>query len=107
VRVAAVIGTGPGAVDVAAAVESPLAAAERAELRARLAGALATLPNAHREVLLLHDLEGWRHKEIGALLGVPEGTSRSYLFAARRRVRAQLQPAFGPAVGGVVARAAG
>jgi RNA polymerase sigma-70 factor (ECF subfamily) len=82
---------------VPAAAESPLAAAERADLRARLTAALATLPDAQRTVVLLHDVEGWGHREIGALLGVAEGTSRSHLFSARRRLRAQLRPALGPA----------
>ena len=97
VRAAAVLGTVPGESDVPAAAESPLAAAERADLRARLTAALATLPDAQRTVVLLHDVEGWGHREIGALLGVAEGTSRSHLFSARRRLRAQLRPALGPA----------
>ena len=91
-RATRVLGTGPGEQDVPAAGESPLGAAERADVRARLAAALATLPDAQRTVVVLHDVEGWRHREIAALLGVPEGTSRSTLHAARRRLRAQLTP---------------
>jgi RNA polymerase sigma-70 factor (ECF subfamily) len=68
VREAAVLGTGPGESDLPAADESPLAAAERADLRARLEAALATLTEAQRTVVVLHDVEGWGHREIAALL---------------------------------------
>lgn len=64
--------------------------AEQAELRSRLLGALATLTPVQREVVLLHDLEGWRHREIAEWLGLPEGTVRSHLFHARRALRARL-----------------
>ena len=69
----------------------PDAAAERAELRDSLLAALATLPEARREVLLLHDLEGWAHHEIADLLGLPEGTVRSHLHHARRAMRNELE----------------
>ena len=64
--------------------------AERMELRERLEAALATLDATKRQVLLLHDLEGWRHKAIAAQLGCSEGMSRLHLFHARRAVRALL-----------------
>jgi RNA polymerase sigma-70 factor (ECF subfamily) len=51
---------------------------------------MAPLPDRQREVLLLHDLEGWRHREIGEVLGMKEGTVRYTLFQARRAVREQL-----------------
>ena len=66
---------------------SPLAEAERQELREQLLAALAEIPEQHREVVLLHDLEGWKHREIGDRLGLPEGTVRSHLHHARRRLR--------------------
>jgi RNA polymerase sigma-70 factor (ECF subfamily) len=66
---------------------SPVADVERQELRERLLAALAELPEQHREVVLLHDLEGWKHREIGERLGLPEGTVRSHLHHARRRLR--------------------
>ena len=64
--------------------------AEQAELRSRLLAAMTELSVPQREALLLHDLEGWRHKEIAAHLGVPESTARAYLFQARRKLRARL-----------------
>lgn len=70
--------------------ENPERDAEQSALRDRLRGALKVLPERQREVLLLHDLEGWRHREIGEALGMPEGTVRYTLFHARRAVREKL-----------------
>jgi RNA polymerase sigma factor (sigma-70 family) len=52
--------------------------------------ALAALPDRHRAVLVLHDVEGFTHEEIAARLGVAPGTSKACLFRARRAVRAML-----------------
>ena len=60
---------------------------ERNELRTLLLTALAELPEAQREVVLLHDLEGWTHEEIAGRLELPAGTVRSHLHHARRRLR--------------------
>jgi RNA polymerase sigma-70 factor (ECF subfamily) len=49
---------------------------------------LARLPDGYRAVLLLHDLEGFTHAEIGEMLGVSAGTSKSQLHAARRLAQA-------------------
>ncbi len=48
---------------------------------------IACLPDGYREVLVLHDIEGYRHKEIAEQLDIGEGTSRSQLFKARRMLR--------------------
>ena len=61
--------------------------AERSELRADLLEALRDLKEVQREVVLLHDMEGWKHREIGELLDLPEGTVRAHLFHARRALR--------------------
>jgi RNA polymerase sigma-70 factor (ECF subfamily) len=37
--------------------------------------------------VLLHDLEGWTHREIAERLELPAGTVRSHLHYARRRLR--------------------
>jgi RNA polymerase sigma-70 factor (ECF subfamily) len=81
-------------VDTAAAA-TPLDDTERAELRDRLNDAVAELTQTQREVLLLHDLEGWKHREIGESLGMPEGTVRYHLFNARRAVRGRLRALVG------------
>jgi RNA polymerase sigma-70 factor (ECF subfamily) len=60
---------------------------DRSELRRRLEAALATLSEVQRRVVLLHDLEGYRHREIAMQLDIPEGTVRSHLFFARRALR--------------------
>ena len=65
--------------------------AEARNLRERLAGALATLPTRQRAVIVLHDVEGFRHAEIGAMLAIPEGTARSDLHHARAQLRRQLE----------------
>jgi RNA polymerase sigma-70 factor (ECF subfamily) len=61
--------------------------AEADELRVRLAQALSTLGERQRSVIVLHDVEGYKHAEIGALLGIPEGTARSDLHHARAHLR--------------------
>ena len=64
--------------------------AEADELRMRLSQALETLGERQRAVIVLHDVEGYKHAEIGALLGIPEGTARSDLHHARAHLRRQL-----------------
>ena len=54
--------------------------------------AVASLPDGYREVLVLHDVEGYTHSEIAGLLGIAVGTSKSQLFHARRAMRASLAP---------------
>jgi len=60
---------------------------EQSELRALLKGALAELPEVQREIVLLHDLEGWKHREIAERLDLPPGTVRSHLHFARKALR--------------------
>ena len=62
-------------------------AAESQELRARLRDAMAQLGARQRAVIVLHDVEGFKHAEIGAMLGIPEGTARSDLHHARAQLR--------------------
>ncbi|HLA89751.1 MAG TPA: sigma-70 family RNA polymerase sigma factor [Gemmatimonadaceae bacterium] len=76
--------------EIAEAPDSPAVDAARAELGERLERALATLSKAQREVVLLHDLEGWKHKEIADLLEMTEVRSRQHLFVARRLLRERL-----------------
>lgn len=64
--------------------------AESDELRRRLIGALELLGDRQRSVIVLHDVEGYKHAEIGRLLGIPEGTARSDLHHARARLRLAL-----------------
>ncbi|HEX2202002.1 MAG TPA: sigma-70 family RNA polymerase sigma factor [Longimicrobium sp.] len=77
-------------VELPSAEPSPQVAAERADARTRLLAALRELPEERREVLLLHDLEGWTHREIAERMGLPPGTVRSHLHHARRKIRSLL-----------------
>jgi RNA polymerase sigma-70 factor (ECF subfamily) len=52
--------------------------------------ALALLPTGCRTVFILHDVEGFEHKEIGGMLGIADGTSKSQLHKARMRLRQTL-----------------
>src|SRR5262245_4299042 len=70
--------------------EQPPPDAYPADLRTLLTYALGTLPVVQREVVLLHDLEGWTHDHIAALIGTSPGMSRQHLFKARKRLRAAL-----------------
>ncbi len=62
----------------------------------RLEQALDQLPVRMRKVLILHDVEGYTHDEIGELLGVAPGTSKSQLFKARGKMRTLLQALMAP-----------
>jgi RNA polymerase sigma-70 factor (ECF subfamily) len=59
-------------------------------LRTHLLTALATLSTQQREIVLLHDLDGWTHAEIAEALGITENNCRQHLFAARRALRSEL-----------------
>jgi RNA polymerase sigma factor (sigma-70 family) len=69
----------------AASRENPARDLERSNLRDRLETALATLSDTQRSIVLMHDLEGYRHREIAVELGIPEGTVRSHLFLRQTR----------------------
>lgn len=60
------------------------------DLDEKLARAVEDLPEGYRTVFILHDLEGYTHEEIGQMLGVQAGTSKSQLFRARSRLREEL-----------------
>lgn len=75
----------PDAVPVASPVPV-LSAVSRIDLER----AIASLPPACRAAFLLHDVEGFGHHEVGTMLGVSEGTSKSQVHKARMRIRAYL-----------------
>jgi RNA polymerase sigma-70 factor (ECF subfamily) len=54
--------------------------------------AVETLPAGYRTVLMLHDVGGFTHAEIGGMLDIDEGTSKSQLARARQRLRDRLKP---------------
>lgn len=73
--------------------EAPDEAASRAELRQRVARAIASLPDASRETLVLREVEGLSYTEIAEALDIPRGTVMSRLHYARRRVQEILREA--------------
>lgn len=74
----------------AAGSENPGSDAAHAELRDKLEAALQDLSEMQRQVVLLHDLDGWKHREIAVALEISEGMSRQHLFHARRILRERL-----------------
>jgi len=68
----------------------PLARRETPDARLDLERAVERLPGGCREAFVLHDIEGLDHREVGELLGIAEGTSKSQVFKARAKLRAFL-----------------
>jgi RNA polymerase sigma factor (sigma-70 family) len=60
--------------------------------RIDLERAIAAIAPGYRAVLMLHDVEGYTHEEIGRMLEVSPGTSKAQLHHARRALRALLEP---------------
>ena len=59
-------------------------------VRLDLERAIRQLPPGCREAFVLHDVEGYEHREIARMLGIAEGTSKSQVFKARMKLRAVL-----------------
>jgi len=59
-------------------------------LRDKLMEAVNQLPEGCRTVFMMHDAEGYTHQEIGAALGITEGTSKAQLNRARGKLRVAL-----------------
>jgi RNA polymerase sigma-70 factor (ECF subfamily) len=76
-------------VDEAAAPDDE---AGRAEQRERIMKALGALPEHHRTIIMLSDLEGLSYREIAEVLDIPMGTVMSRLHHARKRLRDVLGP---------------
>lgn len=60
------------------------------DLKERLASAIGNLPWGYRTVFVMHDIEGYKHEEIAAALGVQAGTSKAQLSRARAKLREAL-----------------
>ncbi len=56
-----------------------------------LEDAIAQLPPGARQIFVLHDVEGFRHEEIAAQLGVTAGTTKAQLHRARMLLRGLLE----------------
>jgi RNA polymerase sigma-70 factor (ECF subfamily) len=62
----------------------------RADLTIDFEHAMGQLPPGAREVFVLHDVEGYKHREIAVMLGVATGTSKRQLHRARMLMRRNL-----------------
>lgn len=60
------------------------------DLKECISRAVDRLSDAYRTTLIMHDIEGYTHAEIAGILGVPEGTCKSRLSAARAQLRQEL-----------------
>jgi RNA polymerase sigma-70 factor (ECF subfamily) len=69
----------------------PAAPRETPVARLDLERAVQQLPDGYRAAFVLHDVEGLDHREVGEMLGISEGTSRSQVFKARMKLRAMLR----------------
>jgi RNA polymerase sigma factor (sigma-70 family) len=65
-------------------------AGQQTRERIDLQRAVATLPERARAVIVLHDVEGWKHQEIAAELGIAVGSSKAHLHRARSLLRSRL-----------------
>ncbi len=73
---------------------SPDDEAASAERRSRITRALESLPEHHRSIIILSDIEGLAYREIAEVLAIPMGTVMSRLHNARKRLRETLGPGF-------------
>ncbi|WP_394826354.1 RNA polymerase sigma factor [Pendulispora albinea] len=73
------------------AVLGSASGARRDDVGLDLERALAKLPEGPRTVFVLHDVEGYQHREIGDLLGIAEGTSKAHLHRARTLLKEGLR----------------
>jgi RNA polymerase sigma-70 factor (ECF subfamily) len=65
----------------------PSASMELGELSIELNQALMRLSDRHREIVVLHDIQGLEYTEIGKMLNVSEGTIRSRLHYAHKQLQ--------------------
>jgi len=81
--------------DDASALDFVTVAPARGDLAVDFEHAIEQLPAGAREILVLHDVEGYKHREIASMLGIATGTSKRQLHRARMLMRRYL--AEGPA----------
>ena len=60
------------------------------EIRLDFDVAIEQLPDGARQVFVLHDVEGYKHREIAEMVGITTGTSKSQLHRARMILREHL-----------------
>ena len=83
---------GDGALVPSLTNANPDKAALRQELGEAIQAALQELPDHHRAVIVLREIEGMSYEEMAEALDVPKGTVMSRLFHARKKMQASLAP---------------
>jgi len=71
-------------------IREPVTPASDHPLRLSLEACVKDLEPRRRAAFLLFEVEGFTHREVGDILGVPEGTSKTLLFEARRELQRRL-----------------
>lgn len=61
--------------------------------REALKKAIAMLPDGYRTTVIMHDIQGYNHREIAEIMGISIGASKSQLFKARRKLREMISAA--------------
>ena len=77
--------------DDALALDLVTVAPARTDLTVDFEHAMEQLPPGAREIFVLHDVEGYKHREISTMLGIATGTSKRQLHRARMLMRKHLQ----------------
>jgi RNA polymerase sigma-70 factor (ECF subfamily) len=95
-RSAAALGTETGldeeaAEEVPSAEPDPESRVQSADFRRRLLGALDQLGEPYKSIVLLREVQGLPHREIGEALGIPENTVRVHLHRGRLKLRERLR----------------
>ncbi|MDT8436588.1 MAG: RNA polymerase sigma factor [Gemmatimonadota bacterium] len=80
------------AVDGTTALAGLASPAAQPTTRMELETALGELPPGAREVFVLHDVEGYKHREVARMLGVTTGTTKAQLHRARLLLRERVSP---------------
>ena len=70
---------------------NPLSFTRQLQTRSRLASALATLSEEHRQIVIMKEIDGFTFREIGAILGIPENTAKTRLYASLRKLKEHLE----------------
>ena len=71
-------------------IDGPEISMERAEVQKTVREAIARLPYKFKEVIYLHDLNGYNYKEVAEILDISLGTVKSRLNRARTRLASEL-----------------
>ncbi|KPK88650.1 hypothetical protein AMJ80_10805 [bacterium SM23_31] len=70
--------------------ESPEHEIEKRDIANRIKSAVSRLPANHRTIITLYHIDEMSYAQIGEIMELPEGTVKSYLFRARKLLKAKL-----------------